>query len=356
MTDRRRRAAASDSTSREDNPFAPPPEGQPDRPWEPRVPRERGTGESPGAGGTGSAPPGPSGRGSGTDGPADGSTEGGSTEGSGDGGSPGGDRENAGGSDGEQQPSSWGSQWSARQPGRQSGGFGGGPGRAGSGSGDGRDNGDQRPSGPGGPGGPDGPGGTRGMRWDPTDPLQRHARYSLHAGIWGLFFALLSVPQVALLLGALSLYWGSNALRGKLPASATKPGGKSAAKTAKATKSDKTGKGGKGGRGGRKSPAATAEDVAGTARGAEQEGAGADGKPRVPLAVTPAQADKAKRTAAISGLVTASLTLVIVGATFAFQFVYSDFYTCQNDALTQSSRDECTRHLPEELRPFLEDR
>ncbi len=98
--------------------------------------------------------------------------------------------------------------------------------------------------------------------------------------------------------------------------------------------------------------------MAGTARGTEQEGTGddADGKPRVPLAVTPAQAAKAKRTAAISGLVTASLTLMIVGATFAFQFVYSDFYACQNDALTQSSRDDCTRHLPEELRPFLEDR
>ncbi|WP_431982633.1 hypothetical protein [Streptomyces qinglanensis] len=363
MTDRRRRAAASDSTSREDNPFAPPPEGQPDRPWEPRVPRERDTGESPGArgtGGTGSGPSGSSGQGPGTGGgSADGSSTGGSsTDDSTEGGPQGGDRAGAGGSDGEQQSSGWGSQWSARQPGRQSGGFGGGPGKAGSGSGNGRTNGDQGPSGPGGSGGPDGPGGTRGMRWDPTDPLQRHARYSLHAGIWGLFFALLSVPQVALLLGALSLYWGSNALRGKLPASATKSGGRSAAKTAKAGKAGKAGKKDKGGRAGRKGAAATAEDVAGTARGAERNGTAedADGKPRVPLAVTPAQADKAKRTAAISGLVTASLTLVIVGATFAFQFVYSDFYACQNDALTQSSRDDCTRHLPEELRPFLEDR
>jgi hypothetical protein len=186
------------------------------------------------------------------------------------------------------------------------------------------------------------------MRWDPTDPLQRHARYSLHAGIWGLFFALLSIPQVALLLGALSLYWGINALRGKLPKSAAERRGQS-------------GKGSKTGKRGHRGVAATAEDVAGTSRSAERDdapdtGGGARGKPSIPLAVTPAQADKAKRTAAVSGLVTASLTLVIVAATFSFQFVYNDYYACQKDALTKSSREECKQHLPKELRPFLEDR
>lgn len=70
--------------------------------------------------------------------------------------------------------------------------------------------------------------------------------------------------------------------------------------------------------------------------------------------MTPAQAAKAKRTAAISGLVTASLTLAIVAATFTFQSVYQDYYTCQQDALTQSSRDDCKQHLPERLRPLLE--
>ncbi|NSC23457.1 hypothetical protein FM076_20815 [Streptomyces albus subsp. chlorinus] len=72
--------------------------------------------------------------------------------------------------------------------------------------------------------------------------------------------------------------------------------------------------------------------------------------------MTPAQAAKAKRTAAVSGLVAAGLTLAIVASTYAFQFAYSDYFTCQNDALTQSSRDDCKRHLPEELRPFLENR
>ncbi|SCK15760.1 hypothetical protein H181DRAFT_01066 [Streptomyces sp. WMMB 714] len=285
MTDRsRRRAAApSDSTSREDNPFAAPPEGQPDRPWQPR----RGTGSRPGtdAGESG----GPGGR--------DGSEPGaeGSDQGSGE------------------RPSSWGSQWSSRQPGRQSGGFGGS-------GGDGGDGGNGR-------GGPRG-----GMRWDPTDPLQRHARYSLHSGIWALFFALFSLPEVALLLGALSLYWGIDALRNK-----SRPRGA-----------------GSGRRGGGSGAAARAEDVAGSDRRETEE------KPKaaspIPVSVTPAQAAKSRTTAAISGLITASLALAVVAATFAFQSVYRDYYTCTQDALTQSSREDCKDLLPSNLRPLLEDR
>lgn len=314
MTDRRRRAASSDSTSREDNPFAPPPEGQPDQPWEPR--RASGDGDS----GTGSDQ-GP-GQGSGSD------ADSGSGSGSGSEG------------DGAGKPSRWGSQWSSRQPGRQSGGFGGGPRNGGPGSGD---NNKGNGSGNG------GPGGQRGMRWDPTDPLQRHARYALHAGIWGLFFALLSIPQVALLLGALALYWGINALRGKPPkpdsASSSAPSSAAASRTGRRLK----------GRGTR----ATAEDVAGTDRSREEEtddASGPERKPEIPLAVTPAQAAKAKKTAAISGLVTSGLTLALVAATFTFQSVYDDYYTCQEDALTQSSRADCKNHLPERLRPFLENR
>ncbi|MGY1437546.1 hypothetical protein [Streptomyces reniochalinae] len=335
MTDRRRRTAASDSTSREDNPFAPPPEGQPDQPWQPRQPRRLAQDKDDGSG-----PGDPRG-------PRDSGTDSGNGSGRGGDGSGG----NSGSSDDERRPdeqrdSAWGSQWSSRQPGRHGGSFGGDRG-----SDRDRDRQGDGDRGAGGPGGGPGGSGGRGMRWDPTDPLQRHARYALHAGIWGLFFALLGVPEVALLLGALSLYWGISALRGKPP---------------KSTAEDRRSKGGKP----RRSVTATAEDVAGTDRGAEGEeepgrsagpggpgGAGGpDGRSPVPLAVTPAQAAKAKRTAAISGLVTAGLTLAIVAATYTFQFAYSDYYTCQNDALTQSSRDDCERHLPKELQPFLENR
>ena len=210
----------------DDNPFAPPPDGTPDRPWQPRRPE---------------GPSGPQGE------------------------SP-------------QGEPPWGSQWSDRQPGRSPGGFGERPG--------------SRPEGPG-PGGPTGP----GMRWDPTDPAQRRARYALLSGMWAVFFALFSWPYVALLLGALALYWGISALRAK----PRDPG------------------------------------------------------PDTPDPDTPAPAPGARpqTTAAISGLVTAGLALLLVGMTFTVQLVYSDYYTCVSDALTHQAKQSCDQHLPKELRGVL---
>ncbi|MGV9450638.1 hypothetical protein [Streptomyces sp. NPDC003635] len=209
----------------DDNPFAPPPEGTPDRPWQPRRP----------ASGSGS-----------------GDSEGG------DGGSP------------------WGSQWSDRQPGRSSGNFGERPGA-----------GPETPSGGGGGNSP----GTN-TRWDPTDPAQRRARYALLCGMWAFFFALFSWPYVALLLGALALYWGISALRAK---------------------------------------------------------------PRTPDPDTPAPqpTGRPQTTAAISGLVTASLAIVLVAAGFTAKLVYSDYYTCTNDALTNEAKQSCEDLLPEGLRGVL---
>ncbi|MEU1051018.1 hypothetical protein [Streptomyces sp. NPDC005876] len=213
-----------DGASQDDNPFAPPPEGTPDRPWQPRHP-------------------------SGGDGPD-------------------GDR----GPQGGRAP--WGGRWSDRQPGRSSGGFGERPGGSGT--------------------GPEGPSGGPGPRWDPADPAQRRARYALLSGMWALFFALFSWPYVALLLGALALYWGISALRAK-PRAATDPD----------------------------TPAA------------------------------PEPAGRPQTTAAISGLVTASLGIVLVAASFVAQLVYSDYYTCRSDALTNESRQSCSEHLPEQLRGVL---
>ena len=197
----------------DDNPFAPPPEGTPDRPWRPRRP-------------------------DGSSGPGDGR-------------------------------SPWGSQWSDRQPGRSPGNFGERPG-----------------GGPQGPGGPSGP----GMRWDPTDPAQRRARYALLCGMWAFFFALFSWPYVALLLGALALYWGISALRSK---------------------------------------------------------------PRESPGTSPADQGRPQMTAAVTGLVTASLAITLVAAAFTAQLVYRDYYTCTNDALTNEAKQACTDHLPKELRGLL---
>lgn len=216
----------------DDNPFAPPPEGTPDRPWQPRQP----------AGGQG--------------------------------------EKDKGGR------SPWGSQWSDRQPGRSAGGgFGERPRPSG---------GQGGPNDQGGQGGPEGGPGA-GMRWDPTDPVQRRARFALLGGLWAFFFALFAWPYVALLLGALALYWGISALRGT---------------------------------------------------------------PRRPAADAPAPdpGTRPQTTAAISGIVLASLGLVMVAATFTAQLVYRDYYTCTNDALTTSSREACERHLPEELQGILSTR
>ncbi|WTB89079.1 hypothetical protein OIE99_12910 [Streptomyces cellulosae] len=201
----------------DDNPFAPPPEGTPDRPWQPRHP----------SGG----------------------------EGEGGGRSP------------------WGRNWSDRQPGRSPGGFG------------------ERPRGPEGQGGgPQGP----GMRWDPTDPAQRRARYALLGGMWAFFFALFNWPYLALLLGALALYWGISALRAK--------------------------------------PRGQDPDVPAS----EQKG-------------------RPQTTAAVSGLVTAGLALLLVAGVFGARLVYSDYYECTSDALTQEARQSCGDHLPEQLRGLLDE-
>ncbi|MBC7274556.1 MAG: hypothetical protein H5T76_38605 [Streptomyces sp.] len=221
----------------DDNPFAPPPEGTPDRPWQPRRPSGDGSSDS------------------------------------GDGNGSGGD--DGGGNGGGRSP--WGSRWSDRQPGRSQGGFGERPGSSPEGSG-----GNSSGSGS----------GSGGMRWDPTDPAQRRARYALLSGMWAFFFALFSWPYAALLLGSLALYWGISALRAK-------------------------------------------------PRNADPDAPASDGPARP------------QRTAAISGLVTASLALAFVAASFTAQFVYRDYYTCRSDALTSEARQACSDLLPEELRGVL---
>ncbi|MBB1247302.1 hypothetical protein GL263_27710, partial [Streptomyces durbertensis] len=160
-----------------------------------------------------------------------------------------------GGRNGSDRPATpWGRQWSSRQPGRSDGGFGSGPGNG------------------------DGNGGRPDRRrWDPKDPAQRHARYALLAGMWGFFFALFNLPPVALLLGALSLYWGISALRG--------------------------------------------------APGVPREGGTAadGGTPPGPSGERP-RAGRQQVTAASVGLVVGSLALLVVASTFALQLVYKDYY------------------------------
>ncbi|GAA3123581.1 hypothetical protein GCM10010521_08230 [Streptomyces rameus] len=141
------------------------------------------------------------------------------------------------------------------------------------------------------------------MRWDPTDPAQRRARYALLSGMWSVFFVLFSWPYVALLLGALALYWGSSALRAK--------------------------------------PRRPAPDASANPAGAAN--------PTAPAA----PAGRPQTTAAVGGLITASLALVLVASTFTVQLVYRDYYTCVSDALTHEAKQSCNTLLPRELRGVL---
>ncbi|MEI7033085.1 hypothetical protein [Streptomyces pratensis] len=256
-------ASGSAAKPEDDNPFAAPPADRPDQPWQPRLPA--------GSGGDGGE----------DSGPGDGSSSGGR--------------------------SGWGSQWSSKQPGRGSGGFGGRPGANGAG-------------GKGGPGG-----GPAGPRWDPTDPTQRRARYALLGGMWAFFFALFDFPEIALLLGALSVYWAVSALRAPQ-------------KSALATDS-------------------TADDGTRATAPATGDDVGTEGGVRpgpTPLSAAPRNvSSRQQTTAAVSGLVTALLALLIVVTSYTVQLVYRDYYTCVNDALTKTGALACNEHLPKPLEPLF---
>ncbi|MFC9704311.1 hypothetical protein ACFTWD_26860 [Streptomyces sp. NPDC056943] len=249
-------------STNDNNPFAPPPEGRPDQPWQPRRPEGSGddaSGSSGSPDASGSEPGGPSG--------------------------------SSGASDGR---------WSPRQPGRSTDGFGRGPDRRG---------------GPEGGPGQGGPGREKGMRWDPTDPAQRRARYAILAGMWAFFFAIFEIPELALLLGALGLYWAVSSLRMKPKEPAPAADG-----ALSATSPD----------------APTAPPVTPVTPGS---------------APAPATAPvRSMRTAAISGLVAASVALMIVAVGFTMQLVYRDFYECRDDALTHAGQLACNDLLPKPLR------
>lgn len=259
----------SSSSNDQDDPFAPPPEGAPDRPWQPRTPPHGSGGDQEGRGGAG---------GSGGQGEP-GSSGSGGQDPSGDRGD--GDRGGDGGASGPDGGSGQGpgSPWSSRQPGRHASGFGG--------------------SGPGA-----GPG--QGPKFDINDPVQRRARYALLAGMWAFFFSLFNVPQLALLLGALALYWGISSLRAK-------PRG-----------ADSRGEGGPGAR-------------PDTAVGTGQPGA---------------SGIKPQRVAALSGIAAGGIALAMVLGLFITQMVYRDYFDCVSDALTSKARASCSPMMPDWLRTW----
>lgn len=325
---RERRAPSAADDRREDNPFAPPPKGTSAQPWQPRLPVVRG--DDSGNGG-----------GSGEDG--------------------------GGSSEPQDAPPANGDRWSSRQPAPHDGGsgapgpFGTGPGGPGGSGGSGGPGGTP-PGGPGrrpdqgpwqgqGPGGPQqGPGGPgrqqgAGPRFDVTDPVQRRARYSLLTGMWGLFFGLFGLPEVALLFGALALYWGVSALRGKAkpPADPQAAAGTAPATTTPDTASPTAGP-------------ASAPAPWQAPQGPPAPGSTAPGQPQpVPPSPYAAVQHKPQFTAALCGTIAAALALMIVAASFSFRLAYKDYYDCTGDALTQRARQTCSDMLPKPLRHVIAD-
>ncbi|MFJ9028474.1 hypothetical protein ACIRQP_08100 [Streptomyces sp. NPDC102274] len=257
-------SGSSSSGSAEDNPFAPPPAGRPDQPWQPRRPEHGGDSSNDGSG---------PGRGG------------------------------------------WGRQWSSRQPGRSQGGFGSRPGSQNGQNGQGS--------------GKDGPeGGRSGLRWDPTDPAQRRARYALLSGMWAFFFALFDFPEIALLLGALALYWGISSLRNKSRGPSPDADGTAV---------------------GDSSPAAVRSGGTATGQPAQPAQFGGPAQPGAPVPAS----SRPQTSAAVSGLVTAVIALAIVATTFTVQLVYRDYYSCVNDALTTTGQLSCNDLLPDSLVPVF---
>ncbi|MFD3666410.1 hypothetical protein ACFWVF_38370 [Streptomyces sp. NPDC058659] len=258
-------------STNDNNPFAPPPEGRPDQPWQPR--RPEGSGDD--ASGSSGSPDAPGSEPDGPDGPS-------------------------GSSDGR---------WSPRQPGRSTDGFGRGPDRRG---------------GPEGGPGQGGSGRDKGMRWDPKDPAQRRARYAILAGMWAFFFAIFEIPELALLLGALGVYWAVSSLRARPKDAAAEV-----------------------------SPTSPSEPTAPSAPTEPSEPSGArpsDAPVPTPVSAPAAAPVRSMKTAAISGLVASSVALMIVAVGFTMQLVYRDFYECRDDALTHAGELACNDLLPKPLR------
>ncbi|MQS10157.1 hypothetical protein [Streptomyces alkaliphilus] len=201
------------------------------------------------------------------------------------------DRDNAGG----------GGLWSRRQPGRQGGGFG-----------------ERRQ---------DRPGGRPGPRWDPSDPIQRHARYAVLAGMWGVFAALLGWDWLALFLAAFGLYWGIDSLRGGALS------GKKAAPTGPANRVEAV-------------DPEPARSEAGEGYGTRPGGVGDDRGPKDP-------SRRPQTLSAIAGVVLSGIALAVVAAVFTVQMVYKDYFDCVEDSLTIPSREACEELLPEPLREIF---
>lgn len=152
--------------------------------------------------------------------------------------------------------------------------------------------------------------------------------------MWAFFFALFDFPEIALLLGALALYWGISSLRAKAPVPRPSVDGTAARGSAA-----------------RASDVGTTTSGSGSDSGTASPAPATTGTPPAPAPGTTSH--KPQTTVAVSGIVAASIALLVVAATFSVQLVYRDYYTCVNDALTKTGQLACNDKLPDSLVPIF---
>ncbi|WP_051710876.1 hypothetical protein [Streptomyces sp. NRRL S-350] len=128
-------------------------------------------------------------------------------------------------------------------------------------------------------------------RLDPADPAHRRARNAALAGPFALVCLFAGFHWIALLVGALGIVWGIGALRAPRPART----------------------------------AATA--AAGHAPGAP-----------APNPLTPA---------ALAGILTGAMTVVVATAVIGLGYHYREYVTCVQDSLTSVGAENCDRYAPQ---------
>ncbi|MEV7602689.1 hypothetical protein AB0O91_35485 [Kitasatospora sp. NPDC089797] len=137
-------------------------------------------------------------------------------------------------------------------------------------------------------------------RLDPTDPAHRKARNAALAGPFALVCLFVGLQWIALLVGALGIVWGIGALRAKRPA------------------------------------AAAAATGTGTGTGTTLAG-GPAGAP-APNPLTPA---------ALAGILTGAMTVVVATSVIGLSVYYQDYMTCVRDSLTNVGAENCDRYAPQ---------
>ncbi|MER7579374.1 hypothetical protein [Kitasatospora sp. NPDC097691] len=137
-------------------------------------------------------------------------------------------------------------------------------------------------------------------RLDPTNPAHRRARNAALAGPFALVCLFAGFHWIALLIGVLGIVWGVGALRSprSAPGAAGAPAG----------------------------PAATAGPV-GPVHGGP-----------APNPLTPA---------ALAGILTGAMTVVVATSVIGLNYHYREYVTCVRDSLTAVGAQNCDRYAPQ---------